>query len=595
MIEKMKKYSFVLYHKEYPDFLTKLQQLGMLHIIRSTNELSPALLENQDMLAKYAEAIKLLTKYQGEESKGSSNQPNLTLLNNINQAKDEKEALLRQIENLSKHIRDLEPWGAFDYEMLSKLRKSGISVEFYHCPRNHFKDEWASEYSVHKIGERVGITYFVVLASGEAPVIEADTFSFHEMSLQELIKERDSVNTRISEIDEYFVNISDFAIKAFQEEIARLTTAYDYADISDQALDEADGHLKVISGWIPVSKEEGLKAFIQEGGIIHVASEAEEQDDPPINLINNWFARLFEPITRMYMLPKYTEFDLTPLFAPFFMLFFGFCNADIAYGLVLLLIAFVLRMKIKNPAVKSYMGLVALFGGASIVMGWVMGSLLGFDLKEMATIGPTIPIRSTEQIFNFGLLLGAIQILFAVFITIVRNAVKNGFMHTLQPIGNFLIIGSLAIKGAGLLGTDISALSPYLTYILYTGLALVLLFNRPGRNPLKNVGFGLWELYNIISGFFGDILSYIRLFALGVSSSILGNVINSVGSEMLGITIIGPVVFVIFLILGHSLNLALSTLSGFVHPLRLTFIEFYGNAGFEGAGTEYKPFAKTTN
>ncbi len=595
MIEKMKKYSFVLYHKEYPDFLTKLQQLGMLHIIRSTNELSPALLENQETLAKYAEAIKLLTKYHTEESKVSSNQPNLTLLNNINQAKDEKDALLRQIENLSKHIRDLEPWGSFDYEMLSKLRKSGISVEFYHCPRNHFKDEWASEYSVHKIGERAGITYFVVLASGETPVIEADTFTFPEKSLQQLIKERDNVNTRISEIDEYFQNIADFAIKAFQEEIARLTTAYDYADISDQALDEAEGHLKVISGWIPISKEEGLKAFIQEGGVIHVASEAEEHDDPPINLINNWFARLFEPITRMYMLPKYTEFDLTPLFAPFFMLFFGFCNADIAYGIVLLLTAFVLGVKIKNPAMKSYMGLVALFGGASIVMGWVMGSLLGFDLKEMAIIGPTIPIRSTEQIFNFGLLLGAIQILFAVFITIVRNAVKNGFMHTLQPIGNFLIIGSLAIMGAGLLGTDISALSPYLTYILYTGLALVLLFNRPGRNPLKNVGFGLWELYNIISGFFGDILSYIRLFALGVSSSILGNVINSVGSEMLGITIIGPVVFVIFLILGHSLNLALSTLSGFVHPLRLTFIEFYGNAGFEGAGTEYKPFAKTTN
>lgn len=595
MIEKMKKYSFVLYHKEYPDFLTKLQQLGMLHIIRSTNELSPTLLENQDMLAKYAEAIKLLAKYQGEESKVSSNQPNLTLLNNINQAKDEKEALLRQIENLSKHIRDLEPWGAFDYEMLSKLRENGISVEFYHCPRNHFKDEWETEYSVHKIGERVGITYFVVLSIGEPPLIEADTFSFHEMSLQELIKERDNVNKRISEIDEYFENIADFAIKAFQEEIARLTTAYDYADISDQALDEADGHLKVISGWIPISKEEGLKSFIQEGGIIHVASEAEEQDDPPINLINNWFARLFEPITRMYMLPNYNEFDLTPLFAPFFLLFFGFCNADMAYGVVLLLIAFVLRAKIKNPAIKSYMGLVALFGGASIIMGWVMGSLLGFDLKEMAIIGDTIPVRSTDQIFNLGLLLGALQILFGVSITIIRSGVKKGFMHTLQPIGNFLLIGSLAMLGANLLGTDISAVSPYLKYALWTGLALILFFNKPGRNPLKNVGGGLWALYNVVSGFFGDILSYIRLFALGVSSSILGVVINSVGSEMLGIAVIGPVVYLIFMILGHSLNLALSTLSGFVHPLRLTFIEFYGNAGFEGAGTEYKPFAKTTN
>lgn len=593
MIEKMKKYSFVLYHREYPDFLAKLQQLGLLHIIRSTSDLSPSLLENQEMLAKYSDAIKLLSKHQSEDSKGSSNQPTLSLLNSINGAKEEKEGLEREIEHLSKQVRDVEPWGVFDHKMVAELRNSGVAVNFYQCPKSHFKEEWAEENALYQIGERAGIVYFVVLALGEAPVIEADSFAFYDNNLDALRAQRDGLMQKVSEIDEYFDNIASFAIEAFQKEIARLTTEYDFEDITQQGLDEADGHLKVISGWIPISKEEGLKSFINEEGIIHVASEAAEDDNPPINLVNSRFAKLFEPITRMYMLPKYTEFDLTPFFAPFFMLFFGFCNADMAYGAVLLLLAFVLRAKLKNPTMKSYMTLVALFGAASIIMGWVMGSILGFDLKEMATIGDKIPVRNTEQIFNLGLLLGVIQILFGVIITIIRKASKEGFLHTLQPIGNFLLIATLSVLGASQLGTDISALSPYLSYTLWGGLGLILLFNKPGRNPLINVASGLWELYNIISGFFGDILSYIRLFALGVSSSILGLVINSVGAEMKGIAIIGPVVFVIFMILGHTLNLALGSLSGFVHPLRLTFIEFYNNAGFEGAGTEYKPFSKT--
>ena len=100
-------------------------------------------------------------------------------------------------------------------------------------------------------------------------------------------------------------------------------------------------------------------------------------------------------------------------------------------------------------------------------------------------------------------------------------------------------------------------------------------------------------LYGVITGFFGDILSYIRLFALGVSSAILGFVMNSIGQQFLSIKIIGPVIFFIFMVVGHSLNIALSALSGFVHPLRLTFVEFFKNAGFNGPGLEYKPFGKT--
>jgi len=141
-----------------------------------------------------------------------------------------------------------------------------------------------------------------------------------------------------------------------------------------------------------------------------------------------------------------------------------------------------------------------------------------------------------------------------------------------------------------MLGTDISAVKAYVRFPMFAGLALLLLFNQPGKNPIINVLGGLWLLYNVITGFFGDILSYIRLFALGVSSAILGFVINSIGSQMLGIPIIGPVIFFVFMLLGHALNIALGALSGFVHPMRLTFVEFFKNADFQGPGIQYKPF-----
>ena len=160
------------------------------------------------------------------------------------------------------------------------------------------------------------------------------------------------------------------------------------------------------------------------------------------------------------------------------------------------------------------------------------------------------------------------------------------------PFGTFLLIAAFSTLGAQQLGTDISAVQPYLKYPLYAGLALILLFNNPPKNIIVNILGGIWALYNIVTGFFGDILSYIRLFALGVSSAILGFVVNSIGAQMSGIPYIGPVIFVIFMLFGHTLNLALGGLSGLVHPLRLTFVEFYKNAGFSGPGIAYNPFGK---
>lgn len=592
MIEKMRKYSFVLYHLDYESFVTDLQKLGLVHLIRNSEEKSEAQILNLELIKEYSECSSYLAKLKSSAGRQANPLPTKALLNKINTAREERDRLSHQADVLRKQIRDLVPWGHFDYELVRKLRKAGLHIDFHSCLKNHFKKEWAEQYPLQIINEHSGILYFVVLSDSGSPALEADTFSFHHHTLQEFENQLKDTEAQINSVDEYLKDISPTAIEAFKEEISQLSQGYDFEDALGQGIKEAEDHLILLSGWIPVSLEQGLKDYLAKTQVIHFSETGKADDNPPIRLHNNWFSRLFEPISKMYMLPFYNEFDLTPFFAPFFMFFFGFCNADMAYGLVIILLAFLMQRKAKNAAMKSMMTLLMFFGIASIIMGWVMGSALGYDLKEVAALGDKIIIRNNGQIFNFALLLGLIQILFGIAISAIKQIIQSGFKYGLKSIGTFLFILALGVLGASQLGADISAVQPYLKYPMYAGLALIFLFNNPQKNLLINILSGIWEMYNIITGFFGDILSYIRLFALGVSSAILGFVVNSIGAQMAGIPVIGPVIFIVFMLFGHTLNLALGGLSGFVHPLRLTFVEFYKNAAFAGPGIAYKPFGK---
>ncbi len=590
MIEKMRKYSFVLYHLDYESFLADLQKLGVVHLIKTSDAKTYHLIQTMELMEEYTESVKFLKKLNSEAEKTNSSQTARALSTKLNSAREERDRLLRLAETLHKQIKELAPWGYFDYSLEAKIESQGVMVDFYTCQKNHFKPEWQEEYSLEIINEVSGILYFVVFYTGECPILDADSFSFHQHTLQQSEENLAETDAMIKDIDDYLNGIAPIGIEILETEIKNLSQACEYEVATQQGTSEADEHLTVLSGWIPKRLESELLSFLDQKGIIHFASDATVEENPPISLTNNKFAKLFEPITRMYMLPYYNEFDLTPLFAPFFMLFFGFCNADIAYGIVFILIGLFLYKKAKNPAMKSLMLLVILFGGSAMVMGWVMGSILGFSLLE-TTLNKYIIIRDNNQIFNFALLLGAIQILFGIFVNAIKSARQSGIMYVIAPAGTFLFILGLCIMGAGMLGTDISQLKTYATYLIYAGLAMMMLFNQPGKNPIKNILAGLWLLYNVVGGFFGDILSYIRLFALGVSSAILGFVINSIGLQILhGNKILGPIIFVVFMLAGHALNIALGALSGFVHSLRLTFVEFFKNVGYNGPGLVYNPF-----
>jgi len=190
-----------------------------------------------------------------------------------------------------------------------------------------------------------------------------------------------------------------------------------------------------------------------------------------------------------------------------------------------------------------------------------------------------------NQLLKLALAVGFIQIIFGMGVNVYKHVIFTGWLSALSKVGWIILLFSLL---------DILVTKSFLQIsgiTVWIGVGLIVFFGSPKDGWLKSFGYGLVDLYSI-TGVAGDLLSYIRLFALGVSSAILGLVVNSLALSAKGVPYIGFVLFVLTLIIGHGANLMLSSLSAFVHPMRLTFVEFYKNTGFLGGGKPYKPLAK---
>jgi V/A-type H+-transporting ATPase subunit I len=249
--------------------------------------------------------------------------------------------------------------------------------------------------------------------------------------------------------------------------------------------------------------------------------------------------------------------------------------------------------------------LVFLLGAMTAVMGIIKsGSVFGIPL----TVDSDVPLFRflsgfilipddqdyVFNAFNVALMFGVLQILIGVIASIINKTIYYSFKEAIPQIGKlFIVVGVLVLFLSRM--QSVEALKPFdaaAEILLYTGIGLVLLFNDMTKPVLKRIGGGVLPLFFIFTGILGDILSYVRLFALGVASSVLGLVVNRIGMQIMDESWWSILLAVVFLIFGHSLNLALAALGAFVHPLRLTFVEFYNNAGFSGGGKAYEPLKK---
>lgn len=474
-----------------------------------------------------------------------------------------------------------------DYDdFLPELRKMGV---FHVAEKN--KEENAEQTQRKLMIEEIDDA--ITFLSAHKPENNSSSNS-ESKSIDEILKEVKHIKEKSEEeiSEEMKKDLEQYApsyLPSLQKRKTEIEEVYELNRVTENTQFAADGKIKILEGFVPRPEKKRFSGFLDSKGIVYIKKRSRFSDNPPILLHNNWFSRLFEPIGSLFALPSYKDLDLTVFFAPFFALFFGFGMNDAGYGLVLFAGATIIKMVGKPQIKKSYLTLMQLLGIITFLFGLLTGNIFGVSLAEFAPFGFLKNVfLKDKQIFTLAIAIGFVQILFGMALQGLNKMIKFGFKYGLPQVGWIMII-------LHLLNMFYFKILPFYSHIdIYIGLALIIFFADPDAGFFRGIGAGIWELFGI-TGLMGDVLSYIRLFALGVSSAILALVINNIAWQIEKVSYIGPVLFLIVLLLGHTLNLFVASLGAFVHTMRLTFVEFYKNAGFTGGGNPYKPFAIISN
>lgn len=586
MIVPMHKYSFLVHHKECDSFIENLMNLGVLHV----SNLGDVEDEKADQLTlDIRETTQLLKSFDKRRKKGNTSkslEKDMPEISVISALERKAEHLLHSKQTLESEIKLMEPWGEFNWKLIHQLEdKTGLEVRFFRHPVNSFEKDWNNCVNLVEVNRRKDYVYFVIF-SPDLENLPSVPLAMPKKTLGELKANHTQLTAELQAVEDelnlyagrYHAKLENLLTQAKDELTLHLTQG----GVSRQI----EGKVMLLHGWCPETSEDALLHFLHNKKIVYVREETyDEKDTPPVLLKNNRFVKLFEPIGNLFSLPHYTELDMTMLFAPFFLLFFGFCLGDAGYGLVILLAATGLKFKIEKEY-HNYLTLMQLFGISTTVIGYFTGTLFGLEMaKEPAFEGFKNMFLNQDQLFTIALYIGFAQIIFGLAVNAFKQVVFRGWPFAFSKIGWILLLLGLGDYYV----TELMSIAAIVLMIL--GTIGIVGFGAPDKGWLKSIGLGLADLYNI-TGVAGDLLSYIRLFALGVSSAILGLVVNSIALSAKDIPYVGIVLFVLVLVVGHGANLLLASLSAFVHPMRLTFVEFYKNAGFLGGGKPYQPLAR---
>lgn len=608
MIVKMTKYSILLLSGKKDAALEKIQKIGLMDITRSakpidkTSELMLAGIAESKKTLEILEQIDLTREEDYNEIektarglKADTRDP-LTCLAEAKETMDQMEARLAEVNEEIEYARI---WGDFDASKLAALTEGGIDLHFYVSPADKFASEWSKTWPLREVAKDDNNIYFVV--AGKFNDIPATELPRPKSNYSALNKEAWKLRQGILLCKAKMESLKgrrEEAEKIYNDKISELNLYL--AKASGETI--AEDKISVLIGFAPTENDEEICAALDQMDLYYLAEKATKEDNPPIKLRNNWFARNFETLTGMYGMPVYDEFDPTPILAPFFMLFWAFCMGDAGYGLVLIAVGLLLR-KYNILDLKNHWRLVTTLGVGATVIGFFLGTFFGVNLAELpgtseglksVMLAGKVDIAGSAYDVSMvaAIIIGVFHICLAMVIKAIGLTKRFGFKEAISAWGWItLILGGIIIAALALtsvLNAEATKIAIIVIGVL-SGLG-IFIFNKPGRNPLINIGAGLWDTYGMATGILGDVLSYIRLYALGLAGGMLGGAFNDLAAMTLGPNPTWQwIPWLLIALLGHALNFLMSCLGAFVHPLRLTFVEYFKNSGYEGKGTKFNP------
>ena len=605
MIEKMKMLHIVASASGKEEMLKDLREMGLLHLAEKQSA-SRELNEAFQTLSKASNALKEYADPKAKEKKAGvlSDSEFEKMYRGVRDAIEKKESLNQAIGAANTELDRISAWGDFSPEEVKALKDEGFDLHFYRMGSKEFQDAVNDEnirlIRLAPVDKMDTVAVFGTLP----PEIPATEFMLPEHSASELKKQIEDGRKAIAECDETLKAASIYEA-SFDDQMVKLQNRMNFSAAGNTA--QSDEDFVWLSGYIPEADMERFKAAAAEKSLAWAVEDVSEEDEHiPTKVKYNKVSGLIKPVFDILgILPGYREQDISLWFFLFFTLFFAMIIGDGGYGVLILLGTIVLHVKQKKITNVTF--LLYVLSIATVIWGALTGTWFGMEsamkvpiLKAM--VFPSIATYpeyfgltandSQNAIMKFSFSIGAVQMALGSILAIKKKMPAKDLSWVADAGWTIAVIAMYLLALNLVIHEDID-LKPVFTLI---GIAFVLVVLFGGMSPDKSFGDGLkaglggafTQFLNTISCF-GNVMSYIRLFAVGMAGVAISQSFNGIAAGMHGpMMIVGVVVVLV----GHALNIVMCFLSVVVHGVRLNVLEFSGQAGLEWTGIPYEPFKK---
>ena len=604
MIERMKKTVVLTSSPHKEELLSSLRELGVMHITDMVTK-SAALDELEKKRAEYSSVMQTLKERGDKGAKTASADADFISIHaSLVSLLEEEEDLKGKVASLQAERDRIAPFGEFDPDAIKALEKDGIKLSIWLCGKKDREALRKSDAGFIPVAYS-GKSLAVVLLGDEAPEgLSLTRFTLPEKSLADIDSELLAGRERLKEIDGK-IKAAFIYIPLYEKALSREDETITFERVTESV---SGSDVVYLTGYIPVSDVDAFISYAKREKLAYSLSDPGPDDNPPTKIRYKGFLRIVKPVFDILgTIPGYNEYDISSYFLVFFSLFFAMIIGDAGYGIIFILISVI--MQIRSRKCSDVNILIYVLGGATVVWGAITGTWFG-SLSVLEKL-PFLQRLVIPQIANypelFGLdaaytqnmmmkfcfMLGTLQLSLARVINIISKA-KARDLSLVAEVG--WLIDAVLIY---FLALNLVIGEPFPLSVIAggvgTGFVLVCLFSAQGpgvpfgEGVKKSLG-GFFTTFLDTISCFSNLMSYIRLFAVGMASLAIAQSFNNMGGGLMGG--FAAVFGILVIVIGHVLNLVMGILSVVVHGVRLNLLEFSGALGMEWAGYKYEPFRK---
>ena len=635
MIVPMKKVSLIIRESEKDKTLKKLRSLGILHI-EITEGTGERLANLKEQVALLESAIFTIGKIKNTEQKNVNAADALTIATEVNSLDEEKKRCQAEKIALDAELDRLKSWGDIDPSALSDLETKGIEILFYEMPKAEYEN-LSGNFKTVRIDTTKSTVKFMLFKSNDEEdekfisSLNVYRLALPQISTDEMKQKISELYSRIAEIDEIIVSHACYiksikqAIKNVEKEIEFETYTTGMSDENLSPDNKKSVTVAYFKGYIEAENLDKLKQTAEKNAWGILVEEPSTEDNVPTKLKNNKFVSLIYPLTDFLgTVPGYFEYDISGWFLAFILIFFGIIFGDGGYGLLICAVAAIpiIKSLIAKKQISPMFLLVGLFGLSTVLWGTLTCTWFGLSPEQLPEWlkSLSVPVISNVyadkiwhpfwtngtaglttaqnlQIFCFSLAL--IQLTVAH----VKGAIRNkGSVKMLGDIGSILqllgiyyLVLSLVVNaevfsfGLVIGGIPIGTAA---IVLIAVGFVISFVFSNYEGSIIKSILSSLTNIVSVLLGVvnvFSDIVSYIRLWAVGLAGAAISATVNELAGPLLG-NFMFMILAIILLVFGHGLNMILNILSVIVHGIRLNTLEFSSHLDMSWSGHKFKPF-----